>query len=118
MHDRIRLFAKQGVIEVDTNFKLTVYARDDKEVQSDPRVVRVGEVRPEPVAEFVPFLGEVLSRQLDEIEGARNSIYGARAAFDSAEALLAAFESSRSGAIVSLPVSDELVRRSQEWNIS
>jgi predicted dehydrogenase len=118
VHDRIRLFAKQGVIEVDTNFKLTVYARDDKEVQSDPRVVRVGEVRPEPVAEFVPFLGEVLSRQLDEIEGARNSIYGARAAFDSAEALLAAFESSRSGATVSLPVSNELVRRSQEWNIS
>jgi predicted dehydrogenase len=118
VHDRIRLFAKQGVIEVDTNFKLTVYARDDKEVQSDPRVVRVGEVRPEPVAEFVPFLGEVLSRQLDEIEGARNSIYSTRAAFDSAEALLAAFESSRSGAIVSLPVSDELVRRSQEWNIS
>ena len=118
VHDRIRLFAKHGVIEIDPDFNLTMYARDHNEIQSDPRVVRVGRVLPEPVAEFAPYSGEVLSRQLDEIEGAPNPIYGARAAFDSAEALLAAFESSRSGATVSLPVSDELVQRSQEWNIS
>jgi predicted dehydrogenase len=118
VHERARFFGKYGVIEIDTDLAIRVFVRNPDEVAADSRTVRVGEVRPVPVAEFVPHLGEVLSRQLDEIEGAPDPIYGARAAFDSAEALLAAFESSRSGAMVSLPVSDELVRRSQEWNIS
>lgn len=118
VHERARFFGKHGVIDIDNELAVRVFARNPDEVGADSRTVRVGRVLPEPVAEFVPYSGEVLSRQLDEIEGAPHPIYGARAAFDSAEALLAAFESSRSGATVSLPVSDELVQRSQEWNIS
>ena len=118
VHERVRFFGKHGVIDIDNELAVRVFARNPDEVGADSRTVRVGRVLPEPVAEFVPYSGEVLSIQLDEFEGAPHPIYGARAAFDSAEALLAAFESSRSGATVSLPVSDELVQRSQEWNIS
>jgi predicted dehydrogenase len=118
VHERAVFYSRNGVTEIDSELVVRVYSRNSGEITDDPRITRVGHVLPKPVAEFVPYVGEVLSRQLDEIEGIESPIYNAPSAFDSAEALLAAFESSRLGQTVTLPVSDDLVRQSREWNIS
>jgi predicted dehydrogenase len=119
VHERARFYASAGVVEIDTSLTVRVFQRDPNEVAADRRVIRVGEVRrDELVGEFIPDLGEVLSVQLDEIEGVRVSSYGLPEVVESANALLAAFESSRLGKRIEFPLSDDVIADSQDWAIS
>jgi len=117
--ERIRIFAPRGVIEIDSPFNLKALARNLEEVLADPRVARVGEVNSSaPVAEYVPDFGEVLSTQLDELEGLRPTSFGTAEAIDSAAALISAFEANRLGRRLELPADRDVVLQSVEWNIS
>lgn len=119
VHERVRFYAPTGIVEIDNNFNVHAFQRDPGEVAADGRVVRVGEVqRDEPVGELVPDLGEVLSKQLDELEGIRASSYGLHAVVESATALLAGFESSRLGRRLDFPLSEDVVANSLHWEIS
>lgn len=119
VHERTLLYAPTGVLEIDPNLRVTAFGRDNTEVSQDPRVVRVGEVvRSRPIAEFITDFSEVLSIQLDELEGLRPASYGLDAAIESATALLAAFESSRLKRHLHLPPDQDVVDQSLDWNIS
>jgi predicted dehydrogenase len=118
VHERVRLYAPHGIVEIDPELTIRLLVRNKEELSRDPRVVRVGDVLPEPVAVFRPDMSEVLSQQLDELEGLRPPLYGAGVSLDSAEALVAAFESSRLGRRLTLPATDDLVSQSIEWSIS
>jgi predicted dehydrogenase len=119
VHERARFYTPAGVVEIDTSLTVRAFQRDPNEVAADRRVIRVGEVRrDELVGEFIPDLGEVLSVQLDEIEGVRVSSYGLPEVVESANALLAAFESSRLGKRIEFPLSDDVIADSQDWAIS
>ena len=119
VHERARFYAPAGVVEIDTSLTVRAFQRDPREVAADRRVIKVGEVqRDELVGEFTPDLGEVLSTQLDELEGVRVSSYGLPEVVESANALLAAFESSRLGKRIDFPLSDDVITDSQSWAIS
>ena len=119
VHERVRIYAPNGVVEIDSDFKVRALSRNLSEVQADPRVARVGEVNNSaPVAEYVPDFGEVLSTQLDELEGLRPTSFGTMAAIDSASALVSAFEANRLGRRLELPADRNVVLQSVEWNIS
>lgn len=119
VHETVVLYSPTGITEIDSDFRVRMFSRDPKEVAADSRVTRAGAVlRETPAAEFTPDFSEVLSVQLDELEGARPSIYGRDAVIDSATALVAAFESSRLGVRMSLPPSPGVISEGPEWNIS
>lgn len=119
VHERVRIYAATGVVDIDSSFRLRALARDREEVARDPRVARVGDVNvAEPLAEYATEFGEVLSVQLDELEGLRPTSYGTTAVLDSAAALVAAFEASRLGRRLDLPATADVVAGSAEWNIS
>jgi len=119
VHERVRVYSRNGVVDIDSSFNIRGFRRNLIEVDQDSRVARVGDViTSSPVAEHMTNFGEVLSVQLDEIEGLRPPIYTSAAAFDTAEALVAAFESSRIGKRLTIPVEQNLIDDSAEWNIS
>lgn len=119
VHESVVVYAPQGVIEIDSDFQVRAFARSKIDVDADSRVTRVGNVvRSRPVAEFITDFSEVLSVQLDEIEGLRPASYGLDAAIESATALLAAFESSRLKRHLYLPPDQDVVDQSLDWNIS
>ena len=80
--------------------------------------MRVGDVTTDVLAEHVPDLNEVLTLQLDEIEGKRPVTYGLDQVFDSAEALVLAFEASRAGKRLQFPTTPEVLDNCVDWNIS
>jgi predicted dehydrogenase len=119
VHERTRLYTPTGVLEIDPNLQVTAFSRNKSEVAQDSRVVRVGEVsRAQPIGEFVTDFSEVLSVQLDEIEGLRPVVYSLDAAIESSTALVAAFESSHLKRHLSLPPDQAVVDQSLDWNIS
>lgn len=119
VYDTARFYSPTGVLEIDSNLTARAYSRDLAEVRADPRTVRVGVVRREqPVAEFSFNFQEVLSIQLDEVEGLRPPRYTFDEILNSAEALIAAFESSRLGRRVLLPPSPEIIAGGIDWAIS
>jgi len=119
VHEQIRLYSPIGVVEIDPEFVVRAFRRALDEVRADPRVIRVGQVeRERPVAELVPSMDEVLSQQLDEIEGISPVRYGVAQVLTSATALVTAFESHRLGRRLNLPATREVIDQSVEWNIS
>ena len=119
VQEQIRLFSPTGIVEIDGDFVVRVFQRNLDEVRADPRVIRVGQVeRSRPIAEFVPNMDEVLSQQLDEIEGISPVRYGSEQVLTSATALVMAFESHRLGLRLSLPPTRDIIEQSVEWNIS
>jgi predicted dehydrogenase len=119
VHESVVVYAPQGVIEIDSDFQVRAFVRSKIEVDADSRVTRVGNVvRSRPVAEFITDFSEVLSVQLDEIEGLRPVVYSLDAAIESATALVAAFESSHLKRHLSLPPNQAVVDQSLDWNIS
>ena len=119
VHERVCLYSPNGVIEIASDLTVRAFQRNLDEVRADPRVIRVGQVeRERPVAEFVPSMDEVLSQQLDEIEGISPVRYGVAQVLTSATALVTAFESHRLGRRLNLPATREVIDQSVEWNIS
>jgi predicted dehydrogenase len=119
VHERVCLYSPNGVIEIASDLTVRAFQRNLDEVRADPRVIRVGQVeRERPVAELVPSMDEVLSQQLDEIEGISPVRYGVAQVLTSATALVTAFESHRLGRRLNLPATREVIDQSVEWNIS
>lgn len=119
VHERVRVYALNGVVDIDSDFNIRGFRRNRAETLEDSRVARVGNVNSEdPVAEYMTEFNEVLSLQLDEIEGLRPVLYSAAAAFDTAEALVTAFEASRLGVRLAIPAPEAAVASAIEWNIS
>jgi len=119
VHERARFYARNGVIEIDPELTCRVFARDLAEIHADSRVIRVGDVDVStPLETFTPILESVLSVQLDEIEGRKPQSYASSTAFDSATALVAAFEASRLGRRLTLPIEESVIAAGVEWNIS
>lgn len=119
VHERTCCYSPTGILEIDPNLTVRAFQRNLDEVRADPRVIRVGQVeRDKPIAEFVPNMNEVLSQQLDEIEGNSPTRYGSEQVLTSAMALVAAFESHRWGRRLDLPPTNEIIDQSVAWNIS
>lgn len=119
VEETVSIYAPTGLLEIDSDFRVLAFTRNEAEVAADPRMTRVGGVNREfPVAEFTPDFNEVLSVQLDELEGLRPATYGLDAAIESAVSLVAAFESSRLKMHLSLPPTQDVINKSVEWNIS
>lgn len=118
VHERIRVYAANGVVDIDPSFNVRAFRRDLAEVAADSRVARVGEVLPIPVGEHLTQFNEVLSRQLDELEGLATPLYTADHAFATAEALLLAFEASKHGRRLACPATDDVIDACTEWNVS
>ena len=119
VQEQIRLFSPTGIVEIDGDFVVRAFQRNLDEVRADPRVIRVGQVeRNRPIAEFVPNMDEVLSQQLDEIEGVSPVRYGSEQVLTSATALVMAFESHRLGLRLNFPPTRDIIEQSVEWNIS
>ena len=118
VHERARFYAPTGVVDIDNDLVCRARARDPRQLRDDPRTVRVGEVTTDVLAEHVPDLNEVLTLQLDEIEGKRPITYGLDQVFDSAEALVLAFEASRVGRRLQFPATPDVLANCVDWNIS
>nr|MBU6203125.1 Gfo/Idh/MocA family oxidoreductase [Acidobacteriota bacterium] len=119
VHERVCFYTPFGILEVDPELTVRAYRRTLSEIEADSRVIRVGQVeRSQSVAEYVPYTGEVLSKQLDEIEGLCPPRYGAEQVLTSAAALITAFEAHRLECRLSFPPTQEIVDQSAEWSIS
>ncbi len=119
VHERACFYSPTGVLEIDPSLTVRAFQRNLDEVRADPRVIRVGQVeRNRPIAEFVPNMDEVLSQQLDEIEGVSPVRYGSEQVLTSATALVMAFESHRLGLRLNFPPTRDIIEQSVEWNIS
>jgi predicted dehydrogenase len=119
VHERVRVYARNGVVDIDSSFNIRGFRRNSAEIENDQRVARTGDVMTDaPIAEYVTEFNEVLSLQLDEIEGRSSPLYSSSDAFGTAEALVAAFEASRLGKSLTIPVHQDIIDSSTEWNIS
>ena len=119
VHETVRFYCHSGILEIDPELNVRAFARNPAELEADPRLVRVGVVqRKQPVAEFSSNFQEVLTEQLDEVEGLRPPRYTVKEIIDSAASLVAAFESSRLGRQISLPPSPEVIAAGIDWAIS
>ena len=118
VHERVRIYAANGVVEIDSSFTVRAFRRNQDEIAADKRVARTGDVTPTSVGEHSTQFNEVLSQQLDEIENLTSPRYTAEAAFTTAEALLLAFEASKSGRRLACPATDEVINACTDWNIS
>jgi len=119
VHERVRVYSRNGVVDIDSSFNVRGFKRDSTEVAKDPRVARVGDVdTSQPVTERLTDFHEVLGQQLDEIEGMIAPMYTSTQAFHTAEALVAAFEASRLGRRLALPIEESVIAAGVEWNIS
>jgi hypothetical protein len=90
-----------------------------EEVAKDSRVTRVGEVMPInlPIQPIIDR-GSILARQLDDLENGNPIPFEWVSPLSTVEALLGAFESSHRQTSLSLPVSNDVLQSSIEWEIS
>jgi len=119
VHERVLVYARNRVDDIDPSFNIRGFQRDPTEVANEARVARIGDaVTSRPVAEQLTDFREVFGLQLGEIEGRRTPNYTSTEAFDTAEALLMVFEASRRGMRLTIPPFGDLIDFSVEWNIS
>lgn len=98
---------------------VTEGARDPNEIERDPRVTRVGDVRQHAGFDlgFQPQL-DPTERQLDELEGLAPLSYSPALAAGVLEAMLATLPSAKQGRRVELPLSEEDPIYELAWPVS
>jgi predicted dehydrogenase len=112
-------FCPFGTIRVTPSLEILVDMRNLDEVAKDSRVTRVGEVMPInlPIQPLIDR-GSILARQLDDLENGNPIPFEWVSPLSTVEALLGAFESSHRQTALSLPVSNDVLQSSIEWEIS
>jgi hypothetical protein len=117
--DLVTWFCPTGTIRVTPSLEIVMEVRDSNEVEKDPRMTRVGATKPlSPTNAANIVQGSVLAQQLDDIESCKPTLFAEISPLSTVEALLGAFESSHRQRTLSLPVSNDVLQSSIEWEIS
>ena len=117
--DVVTWFCPRGTIRVTPSLEIVMEVRDSNEVEKDPRMTRVGVTKPlSPTNAANIVQGSVLAQQLDDIESRKPTPFAEISPLSTVEALLGAFESSHRQRTLSLPVSNDVLQSSIEWEIS
>lgn len=115
---QVQAYFPLGRIDLDSDGSITVFTRDMKEVERDPRVTRVGDlVRVGPMnVEQVEKSG--VKNALGELVGAEELTYPIGVAGAVAEAMLAALVASEQGSSINLPVDQANPMFLRRWAVT